>query len=456
MGNQNPEEKTSMYTERREDTDTVPAQKNVDNSESVLYSKDIDSSPEDLKTQWKTSNSDLLKYAGDKAKESIDKGLDDAYVFMKDADSGTKFQDVQNASVKRQLAIDANDSKLEKLAANEMIGHLSDENKEVYLKNIAPLSDYINTKDKYDYNNGSYTTTKNITQNPDENVRQIQTQLNRMGYTDKFGEPLKEDGIVGGKTLYAFDTFDEDPEYYKLLDEVVAKDMNGNYRIGEPMAYAGGPGGLSNNVTELILGLRKYGRQASLDAKRLSDDAKDLAEEYAMENGFYDTFKKQIGVLGGEVDIKKSRAWDNAADALRHMGWNTMMVWGLNSEQAKYFADNHEIVYLDSLGWVTKIENDVVYTKMNQPTLMDLWNNSVGRTLGADPKITSRDCKKVFDHAVKNNYLLLDADEVYNFYGVLEYVNPSDWTVNVKWDLNTGNITFTKSGLKDITLKVGI
>lgn len=27
MGNQNPEEKTSMYTERREDTDTVPAQK---------------------------------------------------------------------------------------------------------------------------------------------------------------------------------------------------------------------------------------------------------------------------------------------------------------------------------------------------------------------------------------------------------------------------------------------
>lgn len=115
----------------------------------------------------------MLKYAGDKAKESIDKGLDDAYVFMKDADSGTKFQDVQNASVKRQLAIDANDSKLEKLAANEMIGHLSDENKEVYLKNTAPLSDYINTKDKYDYNNGSYTTTKNITQNPDENVRQI-------------------------------------------------------------------------------------------------------------------------------------------------------------------------------------------------------------------------------------------------------------------------------------------
>ena len=30
-----------------------------------------------------------------------------------------------------------------------------------------------------------------------------------MGYTDKFGNPLKEDGIAGSKTLYAFDKFDE-------------------------------------------------------------------------------------------------------------------------------------------------------------------------------------------------------------------------------------------------------
>ncbi|MEE1042801.1 MAG: hypothetical protein UH854_02440, partial [Clostridia bacterium] len=46
---------------------------------------------------------------------------------------------------------------------------------------------------------------KNIDTTPDEKVRQLQRELNESGYTDKFGQKLKEDGIYGGKTAYADD-----------------------------------------------------------------------------------------------------------------------------------------------------------------------------------------------------------------------------------------------------------
>ena len=46
---------------------------------------------------------------------------------MRDADEGTTFADVQTASVKQNLAKDANDNKLHNSALMEMIGHLSNE-----------------------------------------------------------------------------------------------------------------------------------------------------------------------------------------------------------------------------------------------------------------------------------------------------------------------------------------
>ena len=93
---------------------------------------------------------------------------------------------------------------------------------------------------------------------------------------------------------------------------------------------------------------------------------------------------------------------------------------------------------------------------MNQPTLMDLWNNSVGRTLASDSKHAGKTYTQLFDYAVENNLLILDATKAYAFYGVTDYITGSDWTVDVKWDLTTGNLTFMKKGLNDITLKVGI
>ena len=201
-------ENNKKSTERG--TIETPAKKTVDNSDAIMYNKDRNHAPfktpsTDFVSQWKDKNQGLLKYAGDRAKKSIHAGLKEAPDFMRDADEGTSFENVQTASVKRRLANDANDSKLYNSATMEMIGHLSKENKKPYLKASQPLQKYIDVKDEFDFKHNNYTTTENVDKTPDENVRQLQRELNEAGYTDKFGQKLKEDGIYAGKTAYADD-----------------------------------------------------------------------------------------------------------------------------------------------------------------------------------------------------------------------------------------------------------
>ena len=193
------------------------AKKTMDNSNSFLYNKNKEnngikqpSAVTDFAQKWKDKNQSVLKYAGDSAKKSINAGLDEVNSFMKDADEGTSFEKVQDASVKWKLANDANNNKLANSAMREMIGHLSKENKEPYLKDTQPLQTFIDAKDEFDYRNNNYTTTENIDTTPDENVRNLQNELNEAGYTEKFGERLKEDGIYAGKTAYAHDVWKKD------------------------------------------------------------------------------------------------------------------------------------------------------------------------------------------------------------------------------------------------------
>ena len=169
-----------------------PTKNTVDNYDSVGYNENKKNTSTitpstDFESQWKEKNQGLLKYAGDGAKKSVDKGLKEAPDYMKDADEGTNFADVQTASVKRHLANDVNDEKLLNASVMEMIGHLSKDNKEPYLKHSQPLQKYIDVKDEFDFKHNNYTTTENVDITPDENVRQLQRELNESGYTDKFG-----------------------------------------------------------------------------------------------------------------------------------------------------------------------------------------------------------------------------------------------------------------------------
>ena len=52
-------------------------------------------------------------------------------------------------------------------------------------------------------------------------MREAQQRLNELGYADKYGEPLKEDGILGAKTLFANDNYAEDIGYASNEGNVV-------------------------------------------------------------------------------------------------------------------------------------------------------------------------------------------------------------------------------------------
>lgn len=212
-------EKQTDYTTEGRDNEYIQKtydKKDMDNLEQVLYNNDnkynseMKTSDTDYAEQWMNKNQGLLRYAGDRAKKSINAGLAEAPSYMKDAKDDTSFEKVRDTAVKRSLAKDANDSKLYNLAVNEMIGHLSSDNKEPYLKGALPLQNYIEAKDEYDFKNNNYTTTKNVDTTPDEDVRILQRELNKGNYTDKFGQKLKEDGIYAGKTAYADDKYRED------------------------------------------------------------------------------------------------------------------------------------------------------------------------------------------------------------------------------------------------------
>ena len=67
----------------------------------------------------------------------------------------------------------------------------------------SPLEHYIAMRDRYDYLNGDYQTTAFLDTLPDLGIAALQSALNEMGATDRFGNPLKTDGLFGPKTEYA-------------------------------------------------------------------------------------------------------------------------------------------------------------------------------------------------------------------------------------------------------------
>ncbi len=82
--------------------------------------------------------------------------------------------------------------------------------------------------------------------------------------------------------------------------------------------------------------------------------------------------------------------WNGEGDAYRHALWNAMMVRELGVERAKQFGDAHE----DFEG------ND------SAEKTMDLYNNEIGRRLGADPANAGKDLREIIKEALKKVELM--------------------------------------------------
>ena len=184
-------------------------QKGMDKFQNMDYNGNESGGQSDAEA-WKSENSEALKYAGDEALRSVDKGLSEARDFASEAKKDVNFRDVQDASVKWALAADSNNEELSNSARDELIGILGEGDPEPYMSDVRPLAEFVEAKDNFDYQNGNYTTTENMDKNYDEGVLNMQTSLKENGYTDKFGDPIKPDGYLGGKTMFAMDAYSSD------------------------------------------------------------------------------------------------------------------------------------------------------------------------------------------------------------------------------------------------------
>lgn len=152
---------------------------------------------------WLTNFKEQLNYLGDRTITSIKKGLDVASEFMRDADRGADPADVQTAAVKWQLSQDTGDEALQRSAHLDLEKALSPGSSAK--PSGLSLTDFINAKEQEDYRRGRYTTTGNAAKTPRADIMQLQRELNAKGFTDKFGQTLKTDGILGSKTKFAMD-----------------------------------------------------------------------------------------------------------------------------------------------------------------------------------------------------------------------------------------------------------
>lgn len=166
------------------------------------------------------------------------------------------------------------------------------------------------------------------------------------------------------------------------------------------------------------------------------------------------------------TDWNLDSAWNNKADAYRHFVWNARMTRDsdIGYYNARNITNRYEYENMQDNNWLSsnsdgfdyKRDKTTIKGRMNQETFMDLWNNQVGRELANNKEFKNLDIDELFDFADKYGLLITDANKTYDFLGITDYVvDPQNNTVDVEWNLATGNIKVMK-GRKSVTLKIGV
>ena len=202
------------------------------------------------------------------------------------------------------------------------------------------------------------------------------------------------------------------------------------------------PAGLS--FDELWWTNAKYDISIAWKANELSNQAIEAAQEYA----------KATGLTYNEP---------NKSDAWRHFLWNAKMVREIGFEESEFVGNNHEFKSMIDLdqSYVEPTNYgapSIVTGRLNQQTIMDLWNNQVGRVLADRRDLKNKNYNELWIYANKHNMIIESAEHVYEFLGLDDsYIIAEDWSVNMVWDTETGNIAFiNRDASKSVILKIGV
>ncbi len=384
---------------------------------------------------WKTFNKPILSLAGDGAIQSVEKGLAESQKFINEAYEGANSAKIMDASVKWSLANDAHNQELSNRARDEMIGHMSKENKGIYLKDTLPLTTYINAKDDYDYKAGTYSTDKYLKAEPDEKVINIQSLLNDLGYTDKYGNPLKVDGKLGARTLQAYSNLKNNTNSIESTKTTKsANNKNNEFNLDNFISDTINniKDNIEDNITNIYNKIKnlpieiinklptKYGTVYAayengvpidkiFEANKYGSESTSRAYQYALNHNpqyIMDDNKKELVT------------WHNTADAFRHFTWNYQMANNLGYSTALKISSANEISYLrkNDLVWPstngTKNERDAF---MPLGMLMDTWNNLKGVNQWYNTK--DGDYEKAFEYLLKRNDIVTNLDDAYKKWG---------------------------------------
>jgi len=192
------------------------------------------------------------------------------------------------------------------------------------------------------------------------------------------------------------------------------------------------PSGLTQAAYLLLL----FSREDFNIIRDIADQARSAGIAYAWINGFTAT---ETSIFGSrELPV----TWDNEADAYRHFLWTFYMTMALDADAALTAGNAIELFGLYDFNMVNDIRRttnsqSVVSTRMNQPTIMDLWNNAVGRNMAESGDFESG--HDAFIYALENGMLITDAHSVYSLFGLTPHL-VSDWSVNTVWFPDTDRI----------------
>ena len=152
--------------------------------------------------------SNSIYTSGDRSFEDFSKGVFRADKMIKTLPKISQHNKyyLNKSYVTQSLARGVGDFELEKLASGEIVNILEDSafNREYRFENRIDkidINDIIEKKDRIDYDNNLFSTDTYLGDGFDD-VKAEQRFLNQNGVTDKFGEMLNEDGVVGPNTIF--------------------------------------------------------------------------------------------------------------------------------------------------------------------------------------------------------------------------------------------------------------
>lgn len=163
------------------------------------------------------------------------------------------------------------------------------------------------------------------------------------------------------------------------------------------------------NIFELIYDIWNVNIANVIKANDIASWARDMGVQRAELLWFYDEYGTLV-------------TWDNEADAYRHFLWNARMTRELGRTVAAKIANRHEVVTWDS----KRVNGGIVYF-VNLSSLMDMYNNAVGREYAENNP--NEDYVKLFSRAAFiDGALILELSFVQDAFGL------SDWQIMTRAD----------------------